>query len=340
MGTQISLFDQPNTNLPAHLQTFTSEVGKAMTIGGAGYNKIGLKGGRFHIIVNGQEESVLETFSTEVIIVGAAEGVSRIYFEGQYDSDTKTHPVCYSPTGVEPGADVTNPQSMKCANCPQNQKGSKVTPDGTKTKACQYFKRLGVVALFDPAHRIFQLDCKALTIFGEGQPAQNKFTLNEYAKKLKTRGLDPAHIVTKLSFDTDSSVPKLYFSPVRLITEEEAAWVQEIVQGDDVKQVTEIRAITDASDAESEGPAADVAAPAPSPAPKAAPAPAAKPAAAQSAPAPKVTVVRQTVPKATVAAPQPAPAKAPAPAPAPAVTETAEDDELAAFLNQLDSVED
>ena len=336
MGTAISLFDTPSNNLPAHLTTFNSGLSTDLAIGGAGRNRLSLKGNRFRLIVAGQEEAVLESTSLEIIIVGASPGVGRIYYEGSYAEGEKTHPVCYSSNGVEPGPDVTHPQSLKCANCPQNQKGSKITVDNVKTKACTYFKRLAVALTteVDPEHRIFQLDGKAMTIFGEGQPEQNKFTLTEYANNLKTRGWDPAHLITKLTFDVDSSVPKLYFSPVRMLNEEEAPWVQDLINSEEVKNVVTINAITDTSDANSEeaAPAAD--APVETVAPKAT----AKPTPAAQA---KPTVVKATaVPPKVVGAPKAAPAAtvvkvAPKPA-APVVAETAGDSELDDFLKQLD----
>jgi hypothetical protein len=323
-------FDQP-ANLPVHLQGFNSGISKDLMLGGVGRNRIGLKGSRFRLIVSGQEEAVIEQSWLDVIIVGAAPGVSRLYYEGSYDEDEKTRPACYSADGVTPGADVTHPQSIKCASCPQNQKGSKITADGTKTKACTYLKRLAVVLVGDDQHRLFQLDGKAMTIFGEGEPHQNKFTLNEYAKKLNIRGYDVAHLVTKLSFDINSSVPKLYFSPVRTITPDEAIWVQELVGGEEVKLITTISAITDTSDTASEAPAA---APTPAPAPQAAPAPApqaTKPVTVAAKPA--VTIVKAVGVPAAKATPATGAGAAPAPQ---AQVEEVTDDSLDEFLKSLE----
>jgi hypothetical protein len=320
MGTHLSLFDSPTAQLPAHL-SYSSGVSSDIALGGMGRNRIGLKGSRFRLIVNGQEEAVLESNSMEVVIVGAAKGVGRIYYGGDYDPDTKSHPLCYSPDGIAPGSDVAAPQALKCAQCPQNQKGSKITQTGQKTKACTYFKRLAVVLLDDPAHRVFQLDGKALTIFGDGEPARNLFTLNEYSKKLNTRGWDVTHLITKLSFDTKSSVPKLYFSPVRLVGEDEADWIKEIINSEDVQETVKITAITDASDADTEAPAAQQAAPeAPkAPEPKAAP---------KAAPA--------TVPKAEAVKIVKAAPKAPEP-PKVKEVESSGNEDLDAFLGALDS---
>jgi hypothetical protein len=331
MGTAVvSFFDQPVNETPQYLQTFDSGISKDLALGGMGRNRIGLKGNRFRLIVNGIEEAILEQNSMELVIVGASPGVGRLFFGADYDADVKSHPLCYSADGITPGQDVINPQSVKCAVCPQNQKGSKITQGGDKTKACSYFKRMAVSWLGDDKHRVFQLDGKALTIFGQGEPAQNKFTLSEYGNKLKTRGLDPAHMVTKVSFDPQSSVPKLYFSPLRMITEEEAGWVQDLVNSEEVKSVVTITAITDASDAESEAPAvqsAPVAKPVVAPKPAAAaPRPVAQPKPA-AAPAPAPTVAKATLVKAA----------APKPAPAPVVKEVETgNSDLDAFLSQLD----
>jgi hypothetical protein len=330
----ISLFDAPVNQLPAHLAGFTTGIGTDLVLGGIGRNKLGLKGNRFRLIVNGQEEAVLETNSLSVIIVGAAPGVGRLYYAGDYVEGEKTHPLCYSADGVVPGNDVLNPQSTKCANCPQNVKGSKITRDGAKTKACSYFKRLAVVLTEeqDPQHRIFQLDGKAMTIFGEGEPAQNKFTLNEYGKKLSTRGWDPAHLVTKLSFDTTSSVPKLYFSPERLLTEDEAPWVQDVCASDEVKLVTTITAITDASDAETEVPAAETPVEDPTPVQAKPAARTATPAAAQPKPVAPKPAPAVAAPK-TQAKPTPPVTIVKA---TPVVQETATgDSELDAFLAEM-----
>lgn len=360
MANEMSLFDQP-MQLPAYLQAFNSNLGTDLGLGGFSGNRIGLKGSRFRLIVNGQEEAILEQFHLDVVIVGAAPGVSRIYFGGNYDPDEKAHPLCYSADNVTPGADVLVPQSPRCATCPQNEKGSKITQEGVKTKACNYFKRMMVSLVDDPEHRLFRLDAKSMSIFGEGEGAHNKFTLNEYSKKFSTRGLDPAHYVTRLSFDPNSNVPKLYFSPLRTITEEELPWVMDLVHSDDVKIGVTITAITDATDAESEAPAA--AAPAPSTAtapaapktagngsqtaPAARPAPTltpkviqtGKPAAAPPAAAPAATpTIVKTAPLAAVKQTAPEPQRV-VPANVQEITSADVEADLADFLKDLESAE-
>lgn len=357
MNTQLSIFDAAPGQLavPSYLQAFGSNLGTDLSIG-AGRNRLGLKGNRFRLIVNGIEEGIVESTSLDVVIVGASPGVGRIFFDGVYNEDEKMHPACYSADGIAPGADVTNPQSVKCATCPQNEKGSKITQDGTKTRACNFFKRLAVAIVADDLKRVFQLDAKALTIFGQGESARNLFTLSEYSNKFKTRGLDPAHYVTRLTFDVNSSVPKLYFSPLRFVEENEAVKIQELVNSDDTKFICTITAITDASDAVSEEPAVPQAATptaapapvAPAPAPKAPVQTIVKTAPAGQPAAPMVTkIVTAGKPAAKPVAPPVATAAPTAqiikkPAPTPVVREVsavADDPNITAFLAQLEEAE-
>jgi hypothetical protein len=311
MGNQLSTgmnFDTA-ANVPAYLQAYRSETGKNLVVGGPGRNRIGLKGSRFRLVVNGQEEGVIDENYLDVVIVGAAPGVSRLYYADAYDANEKVAPTCYSKDGITPENDAKVKQSEKCATCPQNEKGSRITDAGAKTRACSFFKRLAVVLPSEPT-RVFQLDCKSMSIFGEGKPAQNKFTLGEYGKKLSTRGVDPAHVVTRLSFDTDASVPKLLFTPTRYLEQDEAPVIAEVSEGADVKAILEITmATTDLSH--------ETDAPAPAPA-------AAKPAAAPAVTKSKPAVTRVT----------PVVKQAPAPAAEP---DTADEGDLAALIARLEA---
>lgn len=239
MSTDLAIkMDGPN-KLPAYLQNFTSSIGKDLAIGGGAGNRIGLKGCRFRLVVNGEEEGVVEENFLDLIIVGATPAVSRIYYEEAWDADNKVSPTCYSKDGNTPEKDSKVIQSTACKTCPQNQVGSRISENGQKSKACSYFKRLAVVLPTDP-NRIYKLDAKGMSIFGEGKPAQNKFSVQEYGKKLHTRGIDPCYIVTRFSFDTDESVPKLLLTPQRYLEEGEVPIISDVVNGDEVKTLLDI----------------------------------------------------------------------------------------------------
>lgn len=316
---------QAAVNLPAHLQGVTLGVTDALMSGiYSGGNRIGLKSSRFRRVVNGVEEEVYEQLHLDVILLAAAPAVSRIYYGSQYSqSGENKPPTCYSADGIAPPVDLPTKQSEKCATCPQNIKGSKMD-GGNAYKACGYFRRL-VVMIADPGaagnivddSRAYRLDVKSQGIFGDGG-ANNEKSLNDYIKLLKSRGVDAGQIVTRMSFDPNSSTPKLVFKPARYISVEELNAVQGLVVSDEVKQLAEVSMATidlssEQSNVEAETAAESAPAPAKAapqaaqtrpaarPAPRTAtPAQAAKPAAQQAAPVADAGLQFDEVPAAAV----------------------------------------
>jgi hypothetical protein len=230
MSKELSLLDAPFT-LPAYLQGIDSGISAELmaAVGGQSLNRIGTKGSRFRQVVLGEEVGVFDENYLDVIIVGAAPAVSRRFYTGAYDSSgDNAPPTCYSVDGLFPAEDVHQKQAEKCNLCAQNIKGSKTTDTGGKAKACSYFRRLVVVLAGDTEGMLYRLDVTSMGLFGESQAKAQKYALNDYAKALKSRGLDAGILVTRLSFDTDQSVPKLLFQPARCITEADVAMIATI----------------------------------------------------------------------------------------------------------------
>lgn len=242
--TSMIPFNAGNSQLPAHLQGQDLGVTSALlaTVG-AGGNRIGLKGSRFRIVVNGKEESVRDENYLDVIVVGAVPHVSRQYYEGEYDENTKASPTCYSADGVTPAEDVKRQVHTKCETCPMNQKGSK-TVGTQKMKACSYFQRLVVILADDPEARAFKLDVKSQGLFGESHENVNKFSLKDYTKFVSNRGIGVEKIVTRLSFDTDASVPKLLFHPLGFVGADMFEAVKQSVASEEVKTLLKITMAT------------------------------------------------------------------------------------------------
>lgn len=230
--------------LPDYLQGSNLGVSEGLLATmGAGGNRISLKGNRFRQIVNGKEEAIWDTNYADFIVLGAVPAVSRIFYEGAYNADVKAAPTCYSPDGIAPPDDVKNKQSNKCETCPQNVKGSKII-NGNAIKACSYFQRLIVMVAGDAEGIAYQLDVKSMGIFGESHAAQNKYNIRDYTKLLVNRGVDIAQVVTRISFDTDSSVPKLLFTASRYIEREEFELVSTKVHSEEVKRMLQINMST------------------------------------------------------------------------------------------------
>ena len=251
MSKDMAVMDLEVSSVPAHLKNFRTDISKNFQLdGGGGRNRIGMKGSRFRLVVNGQEEAIVEESYLDVIIIDSAPKVQRIYFKDKYSPLTKALPTCFSTDGVTPSVDIQIPQSKTCAICPQNEKGSALTDDGTKVKACNVYKRFAVILLNDPEHRIFQLDVKSKSMFGPSKPDENKYSGKDYMSKLVNRGTSPSSIVTRIGFNLSDSFPSVLFTASRYITKEEIKFVEEASQKDELVNVLKITANTVANDVE------------------------------------------------------------------------------------------
>ncbi len=310
MSNELMLNLNQPTNLPAYLLggSGVNVSGQLMASIGDSRNRIGLKGSRFRQILNGKEEGVFDENYLDIILVGAVPTVSRVYYAQKFNSASgakQKSPACYAvDTNDGPPPDVQHPQSSKCEICPQNVKGSAISESGQKTRACGFFRRIAFFLAGDMTGTLYYCDIKSMGLFGESNKALNKFNLNDYAKALKSHGVDASQVVTRISFDTDQSVPKLLFQPLRVITVEEKAVITKLVDGNEITDYTTINMSTVDISGEESAVEEDVAAPA-APA-----APAAQPVAQAPRPqAPKATPVAQK-PQPVAQAPRPQAPKA------------------------------
>jgi hypothetical protein len=171
--------------------------------GGGDYGpRISLKGSRFRI-VDGESETVLDSTFINVIIVGRNPVSTKQFYAKAWAPDSEpSAPDCFSLDGVRPDAESTDKQSDLCAACPKNAWGSKVTPSGQQIKACSDEKRMAVVAAENPNGPVYLLRVT-------GASFKN---LREYDTVLKQHGLITEGVITKISFDTNASFPKLVFA--------------------------------------------------------------------------------------------------------------------------------
>lgn len=272
--SEISLF-QNGSQLPAHLRRGELDsITKALM--GNSSKRISIEGGSFRLVVGGQEVAVKEERYMNVIMLRAADTNTRTYYEGTYVKGSKAKPVCWSSDSVVPHEDVKNPQSSKCATCPQNIKGS----GQNDSRACRFQRRLAVLLENDIHGDIYAMSIPAASVFDNGEG--RKMGLQQYARFLGGHGIDVNAVLTEMRFDTNATAPKLTFSAVRPLEEEEYATV--ISRRDEppaIDAVTMTVAQLDEADAPAPTPA-PTAAPKPTPAPTAAPTPA--PTAAKATP--------------------------------------------------------
>lgn len=217
MSNELAVLD---TGLPSYLKELElDDVTKSLMGGGGsgGMKRISIKGGVWRMMVNGKEIAKNEERSMNVVIVNAAPKVSRTFYLKQYtEGGDVTAPDCWSADGTFPDAKAANPQSKRCADCPQNEKGS----GQGDSRACRFSHRLAVVLANDIKGDVFQLTLPAASIFGEGAPG--KWPLQTYAKMIGSKGIPISTVVTEMRFDTDSATPKLTFKPVKVLDKAEA----------------------------------------------------------------------------------------------------------------------
>lgn len=210
----------PQFNLPAELANqFHALIGEDDLNAGvsAGFPVMSIRGAKWRIIAGGEEHPIYLPNTKDlapyvkVVILKANANISKVFYDGQYVEGSDAAPDCYSNDGVAPAADAAKPQSATCAACPKNVWGSKISPSGSKIKACADVRRVAILPEGDMDYSPILLRV----------PGASLSDLANYGKALKQRGIPYAAVVTKLSFDPDAAFPKIMFQFERVLTQEE-----------------------------------------------------------------------------------------------------------------------
>jgi len=232
--SNITLFKDMPDSYRALLATLESET----TIAG-GYASSGLKlsirGGVFRKISAGEEVGTIDSRALQTVIVKAAP-ISRTYYKDVYVEGSNQGPTCWSEDNKVPHPDVlaSDKQSTECNGCPMNIKGS-----GTgDSRACRFQQRVAVLLpnsdnefVSSDAHL---LSLPATSLFGD---ATDKMQMQTYVRKLHAHKTPLAAVVTEMRFDTDNSTPKLYFKPIRALSETELAMVARLQKDPEVEEL-------------------------------------------------------------------------------------------------------
>ena len=218
--SNIAMFNP--SNVPAFAKNAVLSATTLALAGGAssggGMKRVSIKGGVFRLLSNGKEIASIDERHLDVIVVKAAPKVSRIFYAGSYDKDAAAAaPDCTSADGEKPDAGVKNKQSSSCTTCPQNIAGS----GNGQSRACRYQQRLAVVLANNPDGDVLQVTLPATSIFGKEDG--DKRPLQAYARYMaaQTPPVNLDAIVTRMKFDTKAESPKLFFSPMRWLTDDE-----------------------------------------------------------------------------------------------------------------------
>lgn len=212
--------------LPAHLAYLAAPGNNFLSVGqsalsgirAGGHPRISIRQNRWRLIDTQNEERVLPTLELNVMIVDANPSVSKIFYSTGYNpaADDAVAPDCFSDNGVGPSTQAGNPQNQTCATCPHNVFGSRITPAGTKVKACQDSKKLAVLLADEPSNTIYELRV----------PAASMVNLATLMKQLVSGGVPVPGVVFQLSFDSTADYPKLTFKALSFATPEQAERVK------------------------------------------------------------------------------------------------------------------
>jgi len=224
MSTDMTMFSKA---VPAHIsQLFGVTKNDDLTQGvGIGFPVFSIRGSKWRI-VKGGEETLIKIPGTddaapaiEVVLLKANPNLSKIYYASQYVEGSDAAPDCFSNDGTVPDPSVEHPQCATCAACPQNVWGSKISPSGSKIKACADVRRIACAPAGDLTQPIL------LRV-----PGASLGDLAKYGGDLSKQGVSYSAVVTKLAFDADAAYPKITYKPIRYLTEDEAATVLETLK--------------------------------------------------------------------------------------------------------------
>lgn len=182
----------------------------------------------------------------DVVIVDAAASISKVFYLHGYKEGERAPPDCWSANGVVPDPASSSKQSNTCRGCQHNVFGSKVGDAGQKGKACPDNKRLAIV----PAH-----DLRNEAWGGPMMlrlPPASFSNYSQFVAMLAAKQYPPFAVVCRLMFDPNEAFPRIVFTPIRVVTPEEAATILEIQKNPQLEQMLSDPAIGAFADAEAE----------------------------------------------------------------------------------------
>jgi hypothetical protein len=190
-----------------------------LAVANSGYGsitrRISMRGGEFRKFVAGQEISIGNPTTMDVIIVKMAHNASRSYYDQAFEAGKKVSPVCWSNDSTSPDPEVLTPQAKFCHACPNSVKGSGSEGRGS---ACKLSWRLAVVSADDPGGDVMQLVLPANSCFGKEE--EGKWPFKAYIQMLVKNNVSAGKLVTKMQFDPNSGYDRILFSPVSGVEEQ------------------------------------------------------------------------------------------------------------------------
>ena len=201
-------------NLPAHLQQ-AQQLGTDEFAAGVHQGQVlpvlSIRGKEFRLRYQGQERSLSETRSIDLLFVRARPHVSKRFYLKGYEGGSVDAPDCASTDGVKPDSG-DNKQCDTCAMCPHNEFGSRITPSGKKGKACSDYKRMVVIPFVNgqPLAQPCILDVPATSLKAPQGHRGEELFLREFMGMLDRHNVPVQGVITTAAF-TSAEYPQLHF---------------------------------------------------------------------------------------------------------------------------------
>lgn len=224
--------------------------------GNAQNKRLSIKGAVFRKFINGKEAAAIEERHMNVIFVKMAHTPSRNFYSKPFKEGEVVAPDCWSSDTQTPDTSVKTPLAKTCQDCSKSIAGSGNDGQGT---ACRLSWRTAVVLPNDPAGDILQLVLPATSVFGKQEG--DKWPFRAYIQMLASNNISAGRVITKMSFDTKVSQPKLLFQPVSAVPPEDVVTVQEQSKTTEAELAVKIIAFTKRADKKEEGEAPPAALP-------------------------------------------------------------------------------
>jgi hypothetical protein len=228
--SNLTIFQDPS-NLPTIRRQ--SKLLDKMGSSGGSLRRIALNtNGTFKRIVGGEQIGKAVPHQLDVIVVDLLADPSRQFYASKYDPSAQaTLPDCWSNDGKTPDAKAAGKPASSCAACPKNVDGS---GENGKGRACRFLRRVAVLVVGDSSGEVYQMQIPAASLFGKG--TDNIHPFESYKKFLMANGEAVDTVVTRVMYDLDADTMKLKFTPVRLLTEVEAGFVDAAQEDPETKR--------------------------------------------------------------------------------------------------------
>jgi len=218
--------------------------------------KLSIKGGKFSIPVDGEREIIRNgtgkkakpAMDVNVVVMAARDGLSKAYYDVDYDPDDPAGPVCQSDGGVIPDPRSSDIQCVSCTVCDFNKFGS----GKGKGKACTDRKELVVALMVDD--ELATDDDENIIVYNLSIPPTSLKNWKTFIKSVTELNAPVPAVVTAVSQCGEDSYPEIDFEAVGYVPEDVLKQILARVGEDDVQDFLETEDISADADADEPAP--------------------------------------------------------------------------------------